>query len=94
MWFLTRCPVSTPAKGTSTLGCSSMSSGKGSLLSIAMLWSMQQATVMVHTRSGAILTSPCKIWKRRFKTPNDLSIIDLVVRRARLNLLWDGVPGS
>ena len=62
----------------------------GSLLSIAMLWRIEHAMVIVQTLSGVVLTSECIIWKRRFKMPNVHSMMDLVIRRARLNLVWEG----
>ena len=82
-----------PPKSTSSKGSSSSYSGMGSLLSIAMLWRIQHAMVIVQTLSCVILTSECITWKRRFKMPNALSMMDLVIRRARLNLLWEGFTG-
>ena len=40
----------------------------------------------MHTRSGDILTSECKIWNLRLRIPNVLSMVDLVTFCALLNL--------
>ena len=58
-----------------------------------MLCRTQQAAIMVHTRSGDILTSECKIWNLRLRMPNVLSIVDLVTFCTLFNLCFCLVAG-
>jgi len=62
----------------------SQSSGSGSRRFTAMLCKMLQAATIVHTLSGAILTSEFSTWNLLFSGPNVLSMIHHVTLCAGL----------
>ena len=68
----------------------SQSSGSGSPRITAILCKMQQATTIVQTLSGAILTSECNTWNLLFSTPKARSMMHLVTLCALLksSSLW------
>ena len=60
----------------------------------AILCKMQQATMIVQTLSGAILTSECNTWNLLFSTPKACSMMHLVTLCALLKSSSLRVLGS